>query len=210
MLDRQEDVFYYITLYNENYPMPPIPQGVDDGILRGLYLFKRGEEGRRRVTLFGSGPVVLQALRAQEILQGRYGVAADVWSVTSYQLLRNEALETERWNRLHPDARPRRPYLAEALAGVPGPVVAASDYLKAVPDQVARWVPQPYVALGTDGFGRSDTREALRRHFEIDAEHIAVAGLHSLVLAEQFAPAEAARAIRDYGIDPERVDPRYA
>jgi pyruvate dehydrogenase E1 component len=209
MLERGEDVFYYITLYNENYPMPPMPDGAEDGILRGLYLFKKGVEGRRRVSLLGSGPIMMQALRAQEIVQDRYDVAADVWSVTSYQLLRNDALEAERWNRLHPDERPRRPYVAEQLGGR-GPIVAASDYLKLVPDQIARWAGQPFLPLGTDGFGRSDTREALRRHFEVDAEHIAVAALHTLAQCEQFSPADVAAAIKDLGIDPDRIDPRYA
>jgi pyruvate dehydrogenase E1 component len=207
MLEANEDVFYYITLYNENYPMPPMPEGSRDGILKGLYLFKKGVEGRRRVQLLGSGPILLQALRAQEMLADRYDVAADVWSVTSYQLLRNEALETERWNRLHPEERPRRPYVAEQLGGK-GPIVAASDFMKAVPDQVARWVGQPYLPLGTDGFGRSDTREALRRHFEVDGEHIAVAALHTLAQCEQFSPADVAAAIREQGLDPDRVDPR--
>jgi pyruvate dehydrogenase E1 component len=209
MLEAGEDVFYYITLYNENYPMPAMPEGAEDGILRGLYMFKKGVEGRRRVTLLGSGPMMMQALRAQEILQDRYDVAADVWSVTSYQLLRNEALEAERWNRLHPDERPRRPFVAEQLGGR-GPVVAASDYLKLVPDQIARWAGQPFLPLGTDGFGRSDTREALRRHFEVDAEHITVAALHTLAQCEQFSSADVAAAIRDQGIDPERIDPRTA
>jgi pyruvate dehydrogenase E1 component len=209
MLERGEDVFYYITLYNENYPMPPQPEGVEEGILRGLYLYKRGMDGRRRVTLLGSGPILLQALRAQDLLQDKYEVAADVWSVTSYQLLRNDALEAERWNRLHPDQAPRKAYVSEQLGGR-GPVVAASDYLKLVPDQISRWVGQPFLPLGTDGFGRSDTREALRRHFEIDAEHIAVGALHTLQLCEQFAPGDVAAAIRALGIDPERIDPRYA
>ncbi|MEK7284988.1 MAG: pyruvate dehydrogenase (acetyl-transferring), homodimeric type, partial [Chloroflexota bacterium] len=209
MLEAGEDVFYYITLYNESYPMPPQPDEVEDGIVRGLYLFRKGIEGRRRVTLLGSGPLLMQALRAQEMLQDRYEVAADVWSVTSYQLLRNDALECERWDRLHPDAQPRLPYVAEQLAGR-GPIVAVSDHMKAIPDQIARWVGQPFIPLGTDGFGRSDTREALRRHFEIDAEHVVVASLHSLALCEQLSPGDVAAAIREHGIEPDRIDPRYA
>jgi len=225
MLEADEDAFTYITLYNENYPMPPMPQDAEDGILRGIYLFRRGEaaEGpddereargvgrmsgtRRRITLLGSGSIMQQVLRAQDILRDRFDVAADVWSVTSYQLLRNDALEAERWNRLHPEVAPRRSYVAEVLRGS-GAIVAASDYLKAVPDMVSRWLPQPFIPLGTDGFGRSDTREALRRHFEVDAEHIAVASLHALALCEQFPPAEVAAAIAEYGIDPEAIDPR--
>ncbi len=209
MIERGEDVFYYITLYNENYPMPPQPDGVEEGILKGIYLYRNGNGGRRPVQLLGSGPILLEAVRAADLLQDRYDVAADVWSVTSYQLLRNEALEVERWNRLHPDEPPRRSYVAEHLGGV-GPIVAASDHVKAIPDQIARWVGQPFLPLGTDGFGRSDTREALRRHFEIDAEHIAVGALHTLAQCEQYAPAEVAKAIKDLKIDPERIDPRYA
>ena len=211
MLEANEDVFYYITLYNENYPMPALPDGAADGMLRGMYLFRKGDEGRRRrVTLFGSGSIMQQVLRAQKLLQERFDVAADVWSVTSYQLLRNDALETDRWNRLHPDVAPRRPYVAEALRGVAGPIVAATDYLKAIPDQIGRWLPEPYVTLGTDGFGRSDTREALRRHFEVDAEHVAVASLHALAQTEMGSAGEVASAIADFGIDPERIDPRLA
>jgi len=210
MLVENEDVFYYITLYNENYPMPPMPEGVRDGILRGLYPCRPGHTGsRRKVTLLGSGAILQQVLRAQELLADKYDVSADVWSVTSYQLLRNDALEVERWNRLHPEAKPRESYLASALRGG-GPVIAASDSLKAVADQVSRWSPQPFASLGTDGFGRSDTREALRRHFEVDAENIAVASLHSLALCEQYPTADVARAIAEHGIDPERLEPRQA
>ncbi|GAC1695776.1 MAG: pyruvate dehydrogenase (acetyl-transferring), homodimeric type [Candidatus Limnocylindrales bacterium] len=210
MLVDDEDVFYYITLYNENYPMPPMPEGVREGILRGLYRLRSGHTGsRRKVTLLGSGAILQQVLRAQELLADKYDVSADVWSVTSYQLLRNDALEVDRWNRLHPEAKPRESYLASVLkAG--GPVIAATDSLKAVADQVARWSPQPFVPLGTDGFGRSDTREALRRHFEVDAENIAIASLHSLALCEQFPSADVARAIAEHGIDPERLEPRQA
>src|SRR5713101_5012222 len=188
MIADGEDVFYYVTLYNENYPQPPMPEGAEEGVLRGIYLFKPGEDGRsRHVTLLGAGSIMQQVLRAQRLLQDKYDVAADVWSVTSYQLLRNEALEVERWNRLHPDDSPRKPYVSHVLGGTV-PVIAASDYLKSVPDQIARWVGQPFIPLGTDGFGRSDTREALRRHFEIDPESIATAALHGLALCEQYAP----------------------
>ncbi|MDQ3096879.1 MAG: pyruvate dehydrogenase (acetyl-transferring), homodimeric type [Chloroflexota bacterium] len=211
MVGANEDTFYYITLYNENYPMPALPEGATEGLLRGIYRFRAGGEGRRRrVTLFGSGSIMQQVLRAQKLLEERFDVSADVWSVTSYQLLRNDALETERWNRLHPDVAPRRPYISEVLRGVGGPIVAASDYMKSIPDQVARWVPQPFVPLGTDGFGRSDTREALRRHFEVDAEHITVASLHALAQTEMGSTAEVASAIADFKIDPERIDPRLA
>ncbi len=210
MLVDQEDSFSYLTLYNENYPMPPMPEGVEEGILRGIYLFRKGEEGRRRrVTLLGSGPILLQVLRAQEILQEKYDVAADVYSVTSYQQLRNDALEAERWNRLHPTERARIPYVAQVLGGRV-PIVAASDHMKAIPDQVSRFVSQPFIPLGTDGFGRSDTREALRRHFEVDAECVAVAALNGLQLCEQYGGPEVAKAIGDLGIDPQKPEPRTA
>jgi len=205
-----EDIFYYLTLYNENYPQPPMPEGVEDGIVRGLYLFRKGEEGlRRRITLLGSGSIMRQVLRAQELLQERYEVAADVWSVTSYQLLRNEALEIERLNRLHPEAEPKLPYVTQILGGH-SPIVAATDYVKSLPDQIARWSGSPFVPLGTDGFGRSDTREALRRHFEVDAESVTAASLHALALCEQYGPGYVAKAIADLGIDPAKQNPRTA
>ena len=210
MLAEGEDIFYYLTLYNENYPMPPMPPGVEDGIVRGIYLFKRGDEGRRRrVTLLGSGSILQQVLRAQDVLQERYDVAADVYSVTSYQQLRNDALAAERHNRLHPESEPRIPYVTQVLGGH-SPIVAASDWLKSLPDQISRWAGGPFVPLGTDGFGRSDTRAALRRHFEIDGESIATASLHALALCEQYGPADVAKAIAELGLDPEKPEPRTA
>jgi pyruvate dehydrogenase E1 component len=206
MYGRREDVFYYVTLTNENYAMPAKPEGADEGILKGLYRFRVADqaEGRPRVQLFGSGSLLNEALRAQALLAERYGVAADVWSATSYKELRREALETERWNLLHPEAPPRRSYLETALEGAEGPIVAVSDYMRAVPDQIARWLPGRFFPLGTDGFGRSDTREALRRFFEVDAESIALAALHRLALGGRIDPAVAARAVGELGIDPEK------
>jgi pyruvate dehydrogenase E1 component len=150
-----------------------------------------------------------QVLRAQEILQEKYDVAADVFSVTSYQQLRNDALEVERWNRLHPTERARVSYVAQVLGGRL-PIVAASDYLKSIPDQISRWVPQPFIPLGTDGFGRSDTRAALRRHFENDAESVAAASLQGLQLCEQYGAADVAKAIADLGLDPNKSEPRIS
>ena len=208
MLVDNEDIFYYLTLYNENYPMPAMPEGVEEGILSGIYLFRKGDQTmRRRVTLLGSGPILLQVLRAQEMLQEKYDVAADVYSVTSYQQLRNDALETERWNRLHPTERPRVPYVAQILGGKT-PIIAASDYMKSVSDQVSRWVGQPFIPLGTDGFGRSDTRASLRRHFEVDAENVTVASLQGLQLLEQYGAADVAKAIAELGLVPDRPEPR--
>jgi len=204
-----EDVFYYLTVYNENYPMPPKPDGVDEGILRGLYLYRPAQDGRtHRATILGSGTALRAALQAQTYLAENHDVAADVWSVTSYQQLRNDALEVERWNRLHPDQEPRLAHIAQQLGDRPGPVVAVTDYLKAVSDQVARFVPQDFIPLGTDGFGRSDTREALRRHFETDAEHVTVAVLDGLARAGDIPRHTVAAALEQYAIDTELPDPR--
>ena len=206
-----QDVFYYLTLYNQDYPMPSMPSGVEEGILQGMYLYRSAvTQAKHRAQLFGSGVILLEALRAQEILAETFDVAADVWSVTSYQQLRHEALTTERWNRLHPGEQPRVPFVTKTLAETAGPIVAASDFLKAVPDMIARWVPHAYSVLGTDGFGRSDTREALRRHFETDAEHIVVATLHALAQEGRVKPAVVEKAIQSFKIDPEAPEPREA
>jgi pyruvate dehydrogenase E1 component len=214
MCEEGEDVFVYLTLYNENYPQPEKPEGVEEGILAGLYRFRgspavdgNGNGFKRRAQILGSGPIVLQALRAQELLAQEWDVGATVWSATSYKQLRSEALECERWNRLHPEEPKREPFVAQALASAEGPVVAVTDSLKLVPDQIARWVHQPFVTLGTDGFGRSDTREALRRFFEIDAEHVAVAVLSALADMGEVKPETVAEAIARYGIDAERPSP---
>jgi pyruvate dehydrogenase E1 component len=211
MYEKGEDVFYYITLYNQDYSMPPRPGDVDEGILKGLYRYRASDAKHPvRAQLVASGPLMLNALRAQEMLAEKWGVAADVWSMTSAQQLRNEALSVERWNRLHPTSTPRVPYVAQALKGAEGPVVVTSDWMKSVNDMPARWIPNRFVALGADGFGRSDTREALRRHFETDAEHLVVATLHALAQDEKVKPELAARAIQEYGLDTEAVDPREA
>ncbi|MEP7081957.1 MAG: pyruvate dehydrogenase (acetyl-transferring), homodimeric type [Chloroflexota bacterium] len=207
---RGEDVFYYVTLYNENWAMPAKPEGVEDGVLRGLYRLRVAEGGSRRVQVLASGPILLQAMSAQQMLAERFDVAADIWSATSFQQLRNDALDVERWNRLHPDAEPRTPYVRQCLDPTEGPIVGATDYMKAVPDMIARWVDRPFTSLGTDGFGRSDTRDALRAHFEVNAQHIAYAALHGLCLEGRSTPDELKRAIESLGIDPERVNPLYA
>ncbi len=205
MYRNREDVFYYITLCNENYPMPKKPEGSDAGILKGLYkVSSTPPDGRPRVQLFGSGPILREALRARDLLAERYGVAADVWSATSYKELRREALEAERWSMLHPDQPARKPYVVSLLEHEPGPIIAVSDYMRIVPDQIARWLPGRFFALGTDGFGRSDTREALRRFFEVDAESVAVAALCQLALHGDAAADLPRRAIAELGIDPEK------
>ena len=208
--DPGEDSFYYITLYNENWPQPALPEGVEDGVLRGLYRYKEAPGGTRRVQLLAAGSILPQAVRAQQLLAERYDVAADVWSTTSFQQLRNEALDVERWNRLHPDAEPRIPYVRSCLDPSTGPIIAATDYMKAVPDMITRWIDRPYIVLGTDGFGRSDTRDALRAHFEVNLEHIAYGALYGLCLDGQSTPDELKRAIADLEIDPERINPLHA
>ena len=208
--DPGEDVFYYLTLYNENWPMPAKPDGVEEGVLRGIYRFRAADGGKRRVQLLGSGSILHEAVRAAEMLAERYDVAADVWSVPSFQQLRNDALSVERWNRLHPEAEARIPYVVQQLGQTSGPIIAATDYLKALPDMVAPWMDRPFTVLGTDGFGRSDTREALRTHFEVSPQQIAYAALHGLCLTGEAGRDELVKAIAELGIDPERIDPREA
>jgi pyruvate dehydrogenase E1 component len=242
MYQEMEDLFYYITLYNEDYPMPEMPQGCREGIVRGIYKFKAAEEGSATVQLFGSGPILNEALRAQGILAEKYGIQSDVWSVTSYNELRRNALATERWNRLHPAEPPRRPYILEALesnanaggvsdgggkatgksktakakAGSKGasidatPIIAATDYMKIVPDQLSPWLGPRLVTLGTDGFGRSDNRAHLRRHFEVNAESIVGAALSRLARDGKFDAARAVKALEELGVDAEKVDPARA
>ena len=214
-----QDLLYYLTLYNENYPMPVLPEGeegerVREGVLAGIYRYHapaevpaRGEPVRRATILF-SGTAWQAAERARELLADEWNVAAETWSVTSYKSLREDALEVERWNRLHPSGARRVPYVARVLSEAAGPVVAVTDFMKAVPDQIARFVPGPFIPLGTDGYGRSDTREALRRHFEVDAEHVVVAVLSALAASGQAKEDEVARAIAAYGIEAEAPDPR--
>jgi len=208
MYQKGEDVFYYLTLYNENIHHPPMPDGMEEGVLKGLYLFRPAPEKLQfHVQLFGSGSIMQCVLKAQELLAERFQISADVWSVPSYQQLRDEALSADRWNRLHPEAKPRVPYVRRVLEDIPGPFIAATDFVKTVPDFIRPWVNQRYVVLGTDGFGRSDTREALRRFFEVDAENIAIAALHALSQDGLIPAREVAKAIKDLGVDPDKLDP---
>lgn len=203
-----EDVFYYLTLYNEPYLMPAMPAGVEEGITAGLYRYTAGPDGpTHRARILASGPAVLSALDAQAMLAERYDVSAEVWSATSYKALREDALRTERWNRLHPAEPPRVPYVSRALTPEGGPVVAVSDFTTLVPDQVARWVAPPYVVLGTDGFGLSDTRGALRRHFEVDASNVTLAVLAALARAGAIEASVAAAALGELDLDPDAADP---
>ncbi len=203
MVGEQEDVFYYLTLMNENYHHPPMPEGAQDGILRGMYRLRAGSGSGPRVQLLGSGAILGEVIVAGELLEAEFGVAADVWSVTSFTELRRDGIEVERWNLLHPLAsEPRRAYASDCLDGG-GPVVAATDYIRAFADQIRQWVPASYRVLGTDGFGRSDFRRALRRFFEVDRYYVAVAALKELADAGEVKPELVAQAIEKFDIDPE-------
>ena len=211
MFEDGEEIMYYLCLYNESYPQPAMPPGCADGVLKGLYKFKPGPEGKKhRAHLLGSGSIIHSALRAQEILAARYDVSADVWSATSYKNLRNEALLATRWNMLHPAQPARKPYVQQLLENETGPFIAVSDYMKAVPDQITKWVPGGLTTLGTDGFGRSETRANLRRFFEIDAESTVIATLHALAQRGAITPDIVAQAIRDLNVDPEKNFPKIA
>jgi len=207
----QESVFYYITVMNENYAHPALPANATDGILRGMYELKQGGKtkgkGKMRVQLLGSGTILREVLGAATVLEEKYGIAADVWSVTSFSELRREALDVERWNALHPSAKPRVSYVAERFAGRGGPFVAATDYMKLVSDQIRQWVPGHYMVLGTDGFGRSDGREALRHHFEVDRKAVVVAALKALADEGSVDASTVVKAMTDLGVDPEKPNP---
>jgi len=209
MFQDGEEILYYLCLYNENYPMPAMPSGVEEGVIKGLYKFKTGPDGKKhKAQIFGSGSIIRSALQAQDILAERYDVSADVWSATSYKNLRNEALLVERWNMLHPAEPPKKPHVRQILENEKGPFIAVSDYMKIVPDQIAKWVPGGLTTLGTDGFGRSDTRPRLRRFFEVDAECTVLATLHALAQRGEVDPAVVVQAIKDLNIDPEKRFPQ--
>jgi pyruvate dehydrogenase E1 component len=204
-----ENIFYYITVMNEPYAMPVMPKGVEEGILKGMYKVRAAtnQKSKLRAQLLGSGAILNEALRAQEMLEKAYGVSADVWSVTSYKSLYTDAIETERWNRLHPDETPRVPYVAQCLQDEQGVFVAASDYLKVLPASISKWVPRRIASLGTDGFGRSEGRESLRDFFEVDARFITVATLHELAQDGLVGEATVQNAIKDLGINPDKPNP---
>jgi pyruvate dehydrogenase E1 component len=207
MYQEKEDIFYYLTTYNENYPQPSMPAGAEDGIRKGIYLLRAPEEGEAQVHLFGSGPILNEALRAQALLKEQFEIRANVWSVTSYVELRREALACERWNRLHPNENARTPYVQQALGEHHTlPIIAASDYMKVLADGLAPWLPGCITALGTDGFGRSENREYLRRHFEVDAASIAFAAISRLVTDQNISSKVVANAIGRLGINPDKPD----
>src|SRR5208282_5132393 len=209
MYKQGENIFYYITVMNEPYAMPPMPKGAEEGILKGMYKVRAAtnQKSKLRAQILGSGAILNEALQAQQILEKSYGVSADVWSVTSYKCLYTDAIEIERWNRLHPDDTPRVPYVAQCLKDEQGVFVAASDYLKVLPSMVSKWVPRRIATLGTDGFGRSEGRESLRDFFEVDARFITVATLHELAQDGLVGEATVQNAIKDLGINPDKPNP---
>jgi pyruvate dehydrogenase E1 component len=207
MYAEQESIFYYITVMNENYVQPPMPTGVAAGILSGGYLLQIGPRGKVRTTLLGSGTILRECLAAAKILEADYRIPADVMSITSFSELRREAMECERWNLLHPGEPARVPYVKQMLHGHEGPVVAATDYMRTVPDQIRQWIGGRYVTLGTDGYGRSDSRAALRQHFEMDRNYIAVAALKALADDGRVDQATVAQAIEALGVDPDKPVP---
>jgi pyruvate dehydrogenase E1 component len=210
MYVEQEDIFYYLTVENDPYPMAAMPAGVEEGILKGMYKFKPSTKKRTKLKaqLFGMGAILNKALEAQEILEEKYNIAADVWSITSFKELHNDGLDTDRWNRLHPGEQARRSYIETSLKDEKGVFVIASDYVKALPESVSRWFPKMPVTLGTDGFGRSDSREALRDFFEVDAQHITLATLNALATEGQIDIQVVKEAMQDLKIDPEKANPR--
>jgi pyruvate dehydrogenase E1 component len=212
MYVEEESRFYYLTVMNEFYPMPAMPKGSEEGIIKGLYRLRSSDKRRAKhhAQLLGSGAILPEALKAQEVLQKEYNVAADVWSVTSYKELYRDGQDAEHWNRLHPGEKKRIPYIEECLAKAPGVIVAASDYTRALPDTLARWMPRLPVSLGTDGFGRSDTRAALRDFFEVDSRHIVLAVLGALALDGKIQPQTVRRAMKKMDVNPEKVNPLYA
>ncbi|MBP7981486.1 MAG: pyruvate dehydrogenase (acetyl-transferring), homodimeric type [Arenimonas sp.] len=210
MLAEQRDEYYYITLMNENYPMPEMPEGSREGILKGMYLFKdagKAKKGELRVQLLGSGTILREAIAAAELLDKDFGVSADIWSCPSFNELRRDGFDAERWNRLHPESEKRIPHVEQCLAGRSGPAIAATDYVRAFADQIRAFVPMHYTVLGTDGFGRSDTRSNLRRFFEVDRYYIAHAAVAALAADGKLSAKDVSRAIKMYNIDPDKANP---
>jgi pyruvate dehydrogenase E1 component len=212
MYEVQEDIYYYITVMNENYPHPEMPAGAEEGILKGMYLFQEGSASDKTdasltVQLLGSGTILREVIAAAEILEKGYGVTADIWSVTSFNELRREALDAVRWNLLHPTEPARLSYVGTCLTDRPGPVVAATDYMKVFADQIREFVPGRYKVLGTDGFGRSDTRPRLRRFFEVDRYYVALAALKALAEEGSITAGVVDQAIAKFGIDPDKPNP---
>ncbi|HEX5316177.1 MAG TPA: pyruvate dehydrogenase (acetyl-transferring), homodimeric type, partial [Candidatus Kapabacteria bacterium] len=209
-----ESIFYYLTVMNEPLPMPAMPEGknVREGILKGLYRFSTSEkkDTKLRAQLFGSGTIMFEVLKAQKILEEKFNVAVDVWSVTSYKELYRDGNDCERWNMLHPTSTPKVPYVTQCLKDTSGVLVAASDYMKVLPESISQWMPRPLVALGTDGFGRSESRASLRDFFEVDAKHIVLGTLYALLREKQITPDVIQKAIQELGINPEKLNPAHS
>ncbi len=207
MYQEQENVFYYITVMNENYLQPAMPKGVEEGILKGMYLYRVGGRKKLRAQLLGSGAILREVIAAADLLEQDFNISADVWSVTSFNELRREGLDVERWNMLHPEKKPRISYVEQLLAKRKGPVLAATDYIRSYADQIRSLVPQNYRVLGTDGYGRSDQRSQLRKFFEVNRFYIVVAALKSLADEGAVDASMVGKAIKKYRIDPEKPNP---
>ena len=208
MHEKKENIFYYITSMNENYSHPEKPKGADDGILRGMYLLKENSnKGKTKVQLLGSGTILREVIEAAEILSKEYGIDSDIWSVTSFNELRKDGMETERWNLLNPNEKKKKSYVEKCLEKRDGPVIAASDYVRSFSDQLRPYVQKPFYSFGTDGYGRSDTRKKLRKFFEVDKEHIVAYTLSALAKEQLIASEHAEKAIRKYKIDKEKAFP---
>jgi len=212
MVERQENVYYYITLLNENYPHPGLKPGTEEQIIKGMYLLLEGAKKTPRVNLLGSGTILRESIAAKELLESEWGVAANVWSCPSFNELAREGQDCERWNLLHPSEAPRVSFVAQQLEKHAGPVVAATDYVKSYVDQIRAFMPKgrTYKVLGTDGYGRSDFRSKLREHFEVNRHYIVVAALKALADEGSVPASQAAEAIRKYGINTEKINPLYA
>jgi pyruvate dehydrogenase E1 component len=208
MYQEQEDLYYYITVMNENYPHPGMPEGAEEGIIKGMYLFREGDQGEGpRAQLMGSGTILREVIAAADLLKSDWGVNADIWSCPSFNELRRDGIETDRWNMLHPTKPPRKSHVGKCLEGRAGPVIAATDYMRAFVDQLRAFLPQRVRVLGTDGFGRSDYRVKLRKFFEVNRYYVTVAALKALADEGTVPPTKAEEAIAKYGIDAEKPNP---
>jgi pyruvate dehydrogenase E1 component len=210
MYEKREDLFYYITIGNENYRMPEMPKGCEEGIIKGIYKYKVSKKrSENKAHLLGSGAIMNEVLKAQEILEKDYNISTDVWSVTSYKQLHINAKEVERWNRLNPDKKQKLSYIEEITKGEKGVFIAASDYVQILGDAISEWFPVPLISLGTYGFGRSDTRENLRHFFEVDAKNIVYSTLYSLFEEKKITQAKLKKAAKDLGIKPDKPNPMF-
>jgi len=207
MYAEEQDVFYYITAMNEKYMQPEMPKGAEEGIIKGMYLFKKGGKSKLRVQLFGAGAILRDVIAASELLENDFGIASDVWSVTSFNELRRDGVHVERLNMFHPEKKPSQSYIEKCLEGHEGPVIAATDYVRTYADQVRPFITRSYTVLGTDGYGRSDTRAKLRHFFEVDCHYIVIAALHALSKEGSIPANQVTAAMKKYNIDPKKPNP---